>query len=228
MARPLLRGLAWGLLAPPLAYTGYYRYPYPPYDGPWGYVPFGRRGRRRRGSEEEDIKVEKRSKKSPSFLQIPEDDKELEYLKPWYLEHRHKMVAFRRVGQHDAHELECEKGDYPISEELPLENLRGIGYLWRSQSSKKLKVDLSELEPIELHGLHPCVGSILFRPDILEVMYLIDKKEEAKKALEKCSTVYMTTCPYPIGCTKVYECCVGNNHRAVTLLYFIEESQSPS
>jgi hypothetical protein len=184
----------------------------------------------RKREQEEDLKIEKRKRPSPTFLQIPEEDEELKYLEPWYFKHRHKMVAFRHITQVDVDECkryfdkDIEKGYFHMIDEMPTKDLRKIGYLWRSHSQKrKISIDLSVLEPIELYGYHPCVGSVLFRPDILEVMYLIDHNEEAKEAMERCSKLYLTTTTWPVGCNKVSECCVGNNHRAVTLLYFIED-----
>ena len=167
-------------------------------------------------------------------MYIPEPYEEVQVVADFYLKHREKMIPFSRVDEKQVQyyknmfDRDLVLGDYHLRCPLPTKELRVTPFMYcGAKYSKKIEENLSLVEPVKLYGMHPCVGAVLFRPDILEVTWLIFHSKEARERLERCEKVYLTTRAWPIGCDNIYECCrtnsVGVNcHRAETLLYFIE------
>jgi len=164
--------------------------------------------------------------KPPTFVKIPNLYASLRPIEDWYLEHYTKLVPFQRIGPLDAEKWkdifaeDLQLGDFLFCDPLPTKNICGYAFAY-GEYSEPIDQNLSSIQPIKLYGLHPASGAVLFKPTILEVMWLVHYHTETREALEKCNRMYFTTRAWPIGTKNYYGCYVNKCHQAETLVYFL-------
>lgn len=170
-------------------------------------------------SEEEEEEVWIRRvpfNEKPYFKMIPENFHCLEEATKEYYNYKPKMIPFLR---------KIVKGkelvDYHTNDPLPEKKPQEVGYLYSGASDLVIEDDLQSRVPIKLYGYHTYGGYYgFFRPDVIEVMWLI-LREIDKKDLDFAKKIYVTTEAYPsLNCGQCYDS-AKDRHMAKTLVYLM-------
>jgi len=167
-------------------------------------------------SDDEYYVVNNEEIQQQEFKMIPEDKLSLQAATEAYYRFREKIVPFVKKFTKD-------KGccDYHTAKPLSEKKPRKVGYLFCGASKTPLDVDLTKEIPIKLYGYHTYGGYYaFFRPDIIEVMWLIiDEIDEA--TLAAANKIYVTTEAYPnLNVNKCYDR-IRDRHMAETIVYLM-------
>jgi len=159
---------------------------------------------------------------SKEIWMIPED--ELDDIEKVYHRYRNKLIPFVEKT------IDGTIKRYHAKKPLPMSNPQKVGYLYcGADFSRELKTDLDGKDHTTILGYHTYGGYYgFFRPDIIEVMWLLLKRfsgEEfgdcSNSPLDNYSKIYITTTPFPTG--DINDCYDSkkDRHRGITRVYFV-------
>jgi len=134
------------------------------------------------------------------FLLIPQTDAELNNATDLYDTYKDKLICMR-----NGKIVKCKSTSNPRCE----------GYLYSAEDTDEEVPDLNKMKKYELLGLHTYGGYYqFFRPDIIEVFWLISQSNISEDELDKADKIYLTTFP-----DEDFYDSKNDRHRAITYVF---------